>query len=155
MGKWNVHKFQNLHWYNCLSFCMMPIALDNVFEAALLSNAHTLRISNEVLTFRRNSVFIQSSLRNLPSDERIVMPTYTVSSVCEHTCAARLNCNNHCTVNNIYQTHLLINLRSPRDCPSSGWVGRRSRLYVLDRKLLERLMSPSPKSQVMFASAFS
>ena len=26
---------------------------------------------------------------------------------------------------------------------------------VLDRKLLERLMSPSPKSQVMFASAFS
>ena len=83
----------------------MPIALDNVFEAALLSNAHTLRISNEVLTFRRNSVFIQSSLRNLPSDERIVMPTHTVSSVCDHTCAARLNCNNHCTVNNIYQTH--------------------------------------------------
>ena len=31
--------------------------------------------------------------------------------------------------------------------------GRLSRLYVLDRKLLERLMSP--KSQVMFASAFS
>ena len=27
--------------------------------------------------------------------------------------------------------------------------------HVLDRKLLERLMSPSPKSQVMFASAFS
>ena len=26
---------------------------------------------------------------------------------------------------------------------------------VVDRKLLERLMSPSPKSQVMFASAFS
>ena len=26
---------------------------------------------------------------------------------------------------------------------------------VLDRKLLERLMSPSTKSQVMFASAFS
>ena len=22
-------------------------------------------------------------------------------------------------------TNLLINLRSPRDCPSSGWVGRR------------------------------
>ncbi len=28
-------------------------------------------------------------------------------------------------------------------------------LHVLDRKLLERLMSPSPKSQVMFAPAFS
>ena len=28
-------------------------------------------------------------------------------------------------------------------------------VHVLDRKLLERLMSPSPKSQVMFASAFS
>ena len=27
--------------------------------------------------------------------------------------------------------------------------------HVLDRKLLERLMSPSPKSQVMFTSAFS
>ena len=27
--------------------------------------------------------------------------------------------------------------------------------HVLDRKLLERLMSPSPKSQVMFAPAFS
>ena len=27
--------------------------------------------------------------------------------------------------------------------------------HVLDRKLLERLMSPSPKSQVMFGSAFS
>ena len=27
--------------------------------------------------------------------------------------------------------------------------------HVLDRKLLERQMSPSPKSQVMFASAFS
>ena len=27
--------------------------------------------------------------------------------------------------------------------------------HVLDRKLLERLMSPSPKSQVMFASALS
>ena len=27
--------------------------------------------------------------------------------------------------------------------------------HVLDRQLLERLMSPSPKSQVMFASAFS
>ena len=27
--------------------------------------------------------------------------------------------------------------------------------HVLARKLLERLMSPSPKSQVMFASAFS
>ena len=27
--------------------------------------------------------------------------------------------------------------------------------HVLDRKLLEWLMSPSPKSQVMFASAFS
>ena len=27
--------------------------------------------------------------------------------------------------------------------------------HVLDRKLLERLMSPSPESQVMFASAFS
>ena len=27
--------------------------------------------------------------------------------------------------------------------------------HVLDRKLLQRLMSPSPKSQVMFASAFS
>ena len=27
--------------------------------------------------------------------------------------------------------------------------------HVLDRKLLELLMSPSPKSQVMFASAFS
>ena len=27
--------------------------------------------------------------------------------------------------------------------------------HVLDRKLLERLVSPSPKSQVMFASAFS
>ena len=27
--------------------------------------------------------------------------------------------------------------------------------HVLDRKLLERLMAPSPKSQVMFASAFS
>ena len=26
---------------------------------------------------------------------------------------------------------------------------------MVDRKLLERLMSPSPKSQVMFASAFS
>ena len=26
--------------------------------------------------------------------------------------------------------------------------------HVLDRKLLERLMSPSPKSQAMFASAF-
>ena len=51
--------------------------------------------------------------------------------------------------------YLLLNLRSPRDCPSSGSSGRRSRLYVLDRKLLERLMSPSPKSQVMFASAFS
>ena len=36
---------------------------------------------------------------------------------------------------------------------SVRWVGRR--LYVLDRKLLERLMSPSPKSQVMFASVFS
>ena len=27
--------------------------------------------------------------------------------------------------------------------------------HVLDRKLLERLMSPSPKSQVMFTPAFS
>ena len=27
--------------------------------------------------------------------------------------------------------------------------------HVLDRELLERLMSPSPKSQVMSASAFS
>ena len=27
--------------------------------------------------------------------------------------------------------------------------------HVIDRKLLERLMSPSPKSQVMFAPAFS
>ena len=27
--------------------------------------------------------------------------------------------------------------------------------HVLDRKLLERLMSPSPKSQVMFVPAFS
>ena len=27
--------------------------------------------------------------------------------------------------------------------------------HVLDRKLLERLMSPSPKSQIMFAPAFS
>ena len=25
--------------------------------------------------------------------------------------------------------NLLINLRSPRDCPSSGWGGRRSRLW--------------------------
>ena len=60
------------------------------------------------------------------------------------------HCKQICACHN-----LLINLRSPRDCPSSGWVGRRSRLYVLDRKLLERLMSPSPKSQLMFASAFS
>ena len=28
-------------------------------------------------------------------------------------------------------------------------------IHVLDRKLLERLMSPSPKSQVMLTSAFS
>ena len=27
--------------------------------------------------------------------------------------------------------------------------------HVFDRKLLERLMSPSPKAEVMFASAFS
>ena len=50
--------------------------------------------------------------------------------------------------------HLLINLRSPRDGRVRAWGRGRSRLYVLDRKLLERLMSPSPKSQVMFASAF-
>ena len=54
-----------------------------------------------------------------------------------------------------YYDYLLINLRSPRDCRVRAWGRGRSRLYVLDRKLLERLMSPSPKSQVMFASAFS
>ena len=35
------------------------------------------------------------------------------------------------------------------------WLARRYVSHVLDRKLLERLMSPSPKSQVMFAPAFS
>ena len=54
-----------------------------------------------------------------------------------------------------WYNNLLINLRSPRDCRVRAWGRGRSRLYVLDRKLLERLMSPSPKSQVMFASAFS
>ena len=45
--------------------------------------------------------------------------------------------------------NLLLNLRSPRD-----YVGSSAPVvHVLDRKLLERLMSP--KSQVMFASAFS
>ena len=47
--------------------------------------------------------------------------------------------------------YLLLNLRSPRD-----YVGSFAPVvHVLDRKLLERLMSPSPTSQVMFASAFS
>ena len=35
------------------------------------------------------------------------------------------------------------------------WLARMYVSHVLDRKLLERLMSPSPKSQVMFAQAFS
>ena len=75
--------------------------------------------------------------------------------------------------------HLLIHLRSPRDCgsvvpsscrrravvvPSScrrravvvpSSCRRRAVAPVVDRKLLEWLMSPSPKSKVMFASAFS
>ena len=46
-------------------------------------------------------------------------------------------------------SNLLLNLRSPRVGSFAPVV------HVLDRKLLERLMSPSPKSQVMFASAFS
>ena len=33
------------------------------------------------------------------------------------------------------------------------WLARMYVSHVLDRKLLERLMSPSPKSQVMFAPA--
>ena len=56
-------------------------------EAVLLSNARTLRMSNDVFTFRRNSAVMQTSFRILPSDDRIVMPAYTV---CEHACAARL-----------------------------------------------------------------
>ena len=54
------------------------------------------------------------------------------------------------------QDNLLLNLRSPRDYVGSSvppFV--RACGSVLDRKLLERLMSPSPKSQVMFAAAFS
>ena len=56
--------------------------------------------------------------------------------------------------------YLLLNLRSPRDCLSCRLPSCRRRpfapvVHVLDRKLLERKMSPSPKSQVMFASAFS
>ena len=54
------------------------------------------------------------------------------------------------------RTSLLLNLGSPRDYVGSSvppFV--RACGSVLDRKLLERLMSPSPKSQVMFASAFS
>ena len=47
--------------------------------------------------------------------------------------------------------NILLNLRSPRDSVGSFAPV----VHVLDRKLLERLMSPSPKSQVMFASAFS
>ena len=47
--------------------------------------------------------------------------------------------------------NLLLNLRSPRD-----YVGSSVRSIVRAcGSLLERLMSPSPKSQVMFASAFS
>ena len=47
--------------------------------------------------------------------------------------------------------YILLNLRSP-----SVYMGSLAPVvHVLDRKLLERLMSPSPKSQVLFASAFS
>ena len=68
-----------------------------------------------------------------------------------------------CTVPNGFICSLSNLLLNVRVCSSSvrpfvrSFV--RSRLWyflsVLDRKLLERLMSPSPKSQVMFASAFS
>ena len=57
--------------------------------------------------------------------------------------------------------NLLLNLRSPRDyvgpsCrPSLCRPFVRACGSVLDRKLLERLMSPPPKLQVMFASEFS
>ena len=62
-------------------------------------------------------------------------------------------------------THLkhVILYRAPNDCYMSGHLPIIELAmcvcmyvsHVLDRKLLERLMSPSPKSQVMFASAFS
>ena len=67
----------------------------------------------------------------------------------------------HISANIIRQVTLVnetINLRGPRDrVGPSSVVRSRYFLSVLDRKLLERLMSPSPspKSQVMFASAFS
>ena len=51
--------------------------------------------------------------------------------------------------------YLLLNLRSPRSCGSSCSRACMYVSHVLDRKLVERLMSPSPKSQVMFASTFS
>ena len=59
-----------------------------------------------------------------------------------------------------YSTIVILNLRSPCDYVGSS-IPPFFRSFVracgsvLDRKLLERLMSPSPKSQVMFASAFS
>ena len=106
----------------------------------------------------RQSNFHVSYRRRIPA--MLIWPLQSIASGCQSSeMAALLNSLSFAFANSFLPKYrvkyLLINLRSPRDCPSSGWVGRRSRLYVLDRKLLERLMSPSPKSQVMFASAFS
>ena len=72
------------------------------------------------------------------------------SQVCEATSLLRLYVGNL----GIFRIKLLRTIHLPI-IELAMWLARMYVSHVLDRKLLERLMSPSPKSQVMFAPAFS